>query len=54
VKSSGAIEESLAAARSYADSARAALRPLEGTVAGRSLGAAAEGLIDRVAIIATR
>jgi heptaprenyl diphosphate synthase len=54
VKSSGAIEESLAAARGYADQALAALDPLQGTVAGRSLGAAAEGLIDRVAVIATR
>jgi heptaprenyl diphosphate synthase len=54
VKRSGAIESALVVARRYADEAAAALAPLEGTVAGRSLGAAADDLMARVAAAANR
>jgi hypothetical protein len=44
----------LVIAQHYADEAAAALEPLDGTVAGRSLGAAAEDLMARVAAAAAR
>ena len=54
VKSSGAIESALQIAQRYADMAAAALAPIDGTVAGRSLGAAADDLMARVAAAAAR
>jgi heptaprenyl diphosphate synthase len=54
VKGSGAIESALEVAQHYADQAAAALTPLNGTVAGRSLGAAADDLMARVAAAAAR
>jgi heptaprenyl diphosphate synthase len=54
VKRSGAIESALAVAQRYADTAAAALAAVQGTVAGRSLGAAADDLMARVAAAASR
>jgi geranylgeranyl pyrophosphate synthase len=54
VKRSGAIESALVVAQRYADEAATALAPLQGTVAGRSLGAAADDLMARVAAAANR
>jgi heptaprenyl diphosphate synthase len=52
VKASGAVDSALEVARGFADGAALALEPLAGTVAARSLGAAAEDLIARVAAAA--
>jgi len=54
VKRSGAIDSALRIAQRYADQAASALTPIEGTVAGRSLGAAADDLMARVAAAAAR
>ena len=54
VRANGAVDQALDVARGFADEAAAALEPLEGTVAARSLGAAADHLIAKVAEAAAR
>jgi heptaprenyl diphosphate synthase len=54
VRRSGSVEQSLVVAQGFADQAVQALVPLEGTIAGRSFGAAADDLILRVAAAAAK
>jgi heptaprenyl diphosphate synthase len=54
VKASGGVESALDDARRYSQLAAEALTPLKGTVAARSLGAAANHLLERVAAAASR
>lgn len=54
VKASGGVDSALADARRYSLEAAQALEPLEGTVAARTLGAAARHLIERVEATAAR